>query len=314
MKLLESVKIERFRGIREGAIEGLEQVNVLVGRNNSGKSTVAEAIIRASSYMAAGEGGKLDDTLGRPRHRFWQINRQEPKNPNQLWFRGETTHNVLIKLQSESNAGSYVISGDIEEGARGALSVDLVSGATAFLPSMGHQSGDEKKLWPALLLPRADKKLTRAMSDIFEMPALEAIQQLPDGILWLLFEDFSVPLDSQGDGARSVLRCLMPLALLENTLYIIEEPEVHQHAGALGRFAKAVCELGKERNVQLIITTHSLECVNAFLDGADLSQSTSALFHLSLEDGKLGARKLTADEVRSLTDLGTDVRKLDLYA
>ena len=47
MLLLESIEIHNFRGIENGRVEGLAEVNVFVGRNNSGKSTVVEAVMRA---------------------------------------------------------------------------------------------------------------------------------------------------------------------------------------------------------------------------------------------------------------------------
>ena len=43
--MLSSLEIKNFKGIREGKISGLAQVNVLVGRNNSGKSTVLDALL-----------------------------------------------------------------------------------------------------------------------------------------------------------------------------------------------------------------------------------------------------------------------------
>ncbi len=38
MRRIDSVTLENFRGIREGAVTGLVDVNILVGRNNSGKT------------------------------------------------------------------------------------------------------------------------------------------------------------------------------------------------------------------------------------------------------------------------------------
>ncbi|MFS8066880.1 MAG: AAA family ATPase, partial [Byssovorax sp.] len=42
--MLTGVKIENFRGVSEGGVEGLAPISILVGPNNSGKSTVLEAI------------------------------------------------------------------------------------------------------------------------------------------------------------------------------------------------------------------------------------------------------------------------------
>ena len=42
--LLSSVQIENYRSIRSVNLEGMSQVNVLVGRNNVGKSTILDAL------------------------------------------------------------------------------------------------------------------------------------------------------------------------------------------------------------------------------------------------------------------------------
>ena len=45
---LKAIQINRFRGIREENVHDFADVNLLVGRNNSGKSTVVEAIHRVA--------------------------------------------------------------------------------------------------------------------------------------------------------------------------------------------------------------------------------------------------------------------------
>ncbi|HMV69068.1 MAG TPA: AAA family ATPase [Myxococcota bacterium] len=42
--MLRVLSIENFRGIRELGLDGLGRVNLLVGRNNSGKTSVLEAV------------------------------------------------------------------------------------------------------------------------------------------------------------------------------------------------------------------------------------------------------------------------------
>src|SRR5439155_6847674 len=133
-------------------------------------------------------------------------------------------------------------------------------------------------------------------NDIFNME-VEQLQLLPDQRLLVLFSDYSLPLDVQGDGARAALRCLMMLANLQGTLFILEEPECHQHPGSLERFALAICRQAKEQDVQLLISTHSADCVRSFLNGSQEVGSESAVFHLKLENGLLDARRLDAETV-----------------
>jgi len=44
MKLLQSIKIKNFRGFENLEIDGFNQINLLIGKNNSGKSSILEAI------------------------------------------------------------------------------------------------------------------------------------------------------------------------------------------------------------------------------------------------------------------------------
>ncbi len=75
-----------------------------------------------------------------------------------------------------------------------------------------------------------------------------------------------------------------------------------------------MCNLAKVNEVQLIVSTHSGECVRAFMKAAEGAKSSAAVFHLSLTDGIQTARRLDPDAVQTLTDTGVDVRFLDLYS
>lgn len=197
---------------------------------------------------------------------------------------------------------------------------DVISAATRFgrtavtyRPPDASNITIEAKLWPQLLGDRSDKRLASALNDVFGTNA-ESFQLLPSGKLIVLFENHSVPLDAQGDGTRAAMRCLMLLTALKQTLFILEEPECHQHPGSLEKFALAVCKLAKQNEVQLMISTHSGECVKAFLKAAEAANSEGAVFHLSLTDGVQTARRLDTEAVETLQNTGIDVRFLDLYS
>ena len=51
--MLRSLEIQNFKGIKQGKLEDLAQVNILVGRNNSGKSTILDALVMMRSAVVA---------------------------------------------------------------------------------------------------------------------------------------------------------------------------------------------------------------------------------------------------------------------
>lgn len=53
MKKISKLKIDRFRGIRDLEIENLTQVNLIVGDNNCGKTSMLEALQFLRSGSAA---------------------------------------------------------------------------------------------------------------------------------------------------------------------------------------------------------------------------------------------------------------------
>jgi AAA15 family ATPase/GTPase len=65
---IQSISIQNFRGIRESELKDFADVNVFVGRNNSGKTTVLEAISRLAT-------GNEMAILGEQVNSYWQNSR-----------------------------------------------------------------------------------------------------------------------------------------------------------------------------------------------------------------------------------------------
>lgn len=57
--MISSIKIKAFRGVKEGQLDGLGPINILVGPNNSGKSTCLEAVALIGSAGNALQVAKL---------------------------------------------------------------------------------------------------------------------------------------------------------------------------------------------------------------------------------------------------------------
>lgn len=112
-----------------------------------------------------------------------------------------------------------------------------------------------------------------------------------------------------GDGIRTFLQVALNLATLRGGLVLIEEPETHQHPGAIRRTAKVLLAAVR-RGVQVVVTTHSLELIDDVLDEADDDDlARLALFNLALRDGELRSARYSGTDVAfARTELERDLR------
>lgn len=310
-----SIEVSRFRGIREGKVRDLADVNVVVGRNNSGKSTVAEAICLLAHFT---DGSK--DVFGRDRAAQWADQRNQVAGFSPpCWYRADLSQPIQLSATTDAPGEASTLAVEIS-GAQSdplfnvkkqSLPRPFLRSITAFFPS-DFRWRFELILWGALLNSRKDKLLVAALRRVFGVD-LEQLVWTPQGELMLAYPDHAVNLDLHGDGMRAALRCLMVIASLDGGFLVLEEPENHHHPESLRQFARAVCELARIQKVQLWINTHSVECVDAFLAAAKESEREAALYSFRLNDGLLDARRFSADAVEELQASGTDPRYLDLY-
>jgi AAA15 family ATPase/GTPase len=115
-------------------------------------------------------------------------------------------------------------------------------------------------------------------------------------VLYLNYSDFSHPADLAGDGIRLLLRMTFHLAALPGAAVLLEEPETHMHPGAIRQVATAIFGAVR-RGVQVILTTHSLELVDALLETSTESElDLMSIYRLRLKDGMLESHRRTGRE------------------
>lgn len=124
----------------------------------------------------------------------------------------------------------------------------------------------------------------------------------------------SIPINLMGDGTLNIIEFLVYLCVAENKLFLIEEPENDIHPEALKKLLNLVIE--KSANNQFIITTHS-NIVMKYLG----SEEYTKIFHLALSNGsnipKTSIREVgvSTEERRAiLEELGYDLFDYDIWS
>jgi AAA15 family ATPase/GTPase len=80
-------------------------------------------------------------------------------------------------------------------------------------------------------------------------------------------EKYEVPYESMGDGFKTIVGILWELHAGSGTkeVLLLEEPERHMHPGYVYNVVDQMIELVKQLDLQLFITTHNTDLIEAFL-------------------------------------------------
>jgi predicted ATPase len=332
--VISSVDIKGFRGIREGTIKDLTPLVVLVGPNGAGKSTAIEAILVGGSPLTAEaivqvvrrheaggagprwllwKGGvateqtqiKVATSGGKHRECQLSLNRGVPEGQTQILY-------SIIENGSSRGSG-YIL---------GIKNKYLSNSPTGFLPLDGLQEVNLAEGYQTQFQRPLHSLFTKSVSlgrrgqakeiikDVFpDVTNVEILTENDEPILHLVFDEYSVPASLAGDGIQSLLRLTLELGASSGGAALLEEPEVHQHPGAIRQSARAILAAVR-RNIQVIMTTHSLELIDALLaESLDEDLKQLSVYRLVLKEGILKSSRLPGPQVAfARTEIEDDLR------
>jgi AAA domain, putative AbiEii toxin, Type IV TA system len=325
LAVITSIEIEGLRGIKHGKLDGLAPLSILTGPNGCGKSTVLDAIRighASDPLTAVGEVVKRHATLrfgarwlfrdqnasvvvGRPDAWKTELSLREASDPKhqatseRLLARGskkpflEVTcknrqwwddHWVTICSNNEFESPMNVPETNVRL-------IDTGSPRPLHLAfSNAYRQGRKTEF---------TEVLKTLIADLESIDIATEDDGTPTGTptLHLARRGYAVPAAASGDGIQAILQLALELAW-EESCALIEEPEVFQHPRSIWQIAKIL--LGSvRRGKQIVLTTHSLELIDALIDQAAAPDIEKiALFNMVLRDGELVSSRLSGEEVK----------------
>ncbi len=250
--MLENIHIQNFRCFEDFKAEGFERINLIGGKNNSGKTCLLEALATFSYNYTFGDvmalrGGDLlkfhNKNIGEKvigKHLLIKINR--------INFQNVTIENENILLHEGHNNLIFI-----------GPNFELPNNSTINLLKNIIDSEVKNKLISILKIIDNHIEDIRVSSDENEI------------LISQYHQDFQ-PINLFGDAIKKTLKYFVPFLETARTkdikngvaYLLIDEIENGLHYTAHEEFWQHIFRLSKELNVQVFATTHSLEMIKAF--------------------------------------------------
>lgn len=317
---IKDITIHQFKGIDDVVLNDCQRVNALVGKNNSGKSTILHALDLAGLAL----------TL-----RTW--NTFQPKREIRDLFR---------------KIGAFEIGLVYEDGQRVS-----VRSSPQFEPQLDPQPTDEQRFRALLIEPaagfalgqqshrtprytmeqisernftnvtgldmmfayqfysgRGERGLTQAgyqalIKEILQyFPELDQVvsSRTEDDLATLTYEEYGRTLDIlyAGTGLKHFIDVLLKITLSGSPVVLIDEPELGLHPSLQRRFLEYLHSLAKKKNLQIFLATHSPVILNY--------GEIAAVYRVINEGGVRRAVHVPRDAMHTvLGDLG--IRPSDIF-
>jgi len=344
--MLTNFTIHAFRQLRDLNLQDLGKVNLLIGGNSSGKTSVLESI---ALFCRPLDSLELINTARRREIKSsreslldgvrWLFP-QRDADPLDPYFGGEVAFagtglfqkSVTVSFegqlsdadygsgsQSDEDESSDSLPAEAFENRRGAqismkcetMQQTLIGGNDVREHSfelwederyVSRAPVEAPQLPVATLSPVSHRveliqtrQLSEAILDNAEFSIIEALRLIDSDIddlkviarsgisptLWVHHKHggFS-PVSTLGDGTRRVLTMALQLHSIRGGMLLIDEIETAIHKDALGRVFKWLINACRAFNVQLFVTTHSLEAIDALLSAVEGHEEDISAYRL----------------------------------
>lgn len=296
--LINNLDIKEFRGIKK-CNKKLEfsKFNVLIGRNNSGKS----AIIGALSLFPNPEEKGMLPLIGRTRFDNLELFFHHADSAQMIYaYSGKAEleyNNGELKIEIRRDAWNY---SPKKEKNRNKIISALISGDNEI---MQHFYNTIKERHEEIIKSGAHVRVAKAISECVSdnyteiYPETMRIRKvLPSG------NAHYIRIEDLGDGAKKAIEVMLLLELIKPKIVLWDDFETSAHPSLLRMLLSWLCK----KEWQVFLSTHSIDVLYQLLE---IRPENSKIIQLSKdEEDALSHKDLELEEIERIMETGNDPR------
>jgi predicted ATPase len=318
-KHITEISIENFRGFKKLELSGLKAVNLIVGQNNAGKTSLLEALaILAEPSQVARMPELLRAKSGDVNKRYfrWLVRDSEGVDQAVLRGSGGRFSNELVLNKSVPR---------VENGSTERIHQSSHLYATARTPvnhlrvrviSVHHSTpSDLVKSFGNAVRKREGEDLVHSILKAVDPRILRVrVDPVEEGNIISVDIGLteSIPLSQVGQGVYRLVEVLSDLIGETPQICIIDEIENGIHHTVLKQIWRGLAEISSKLGVQVFATTHSDECLEAadqvFFSEDPANKREFALIQLMRVKGDVVGRVLDEAKVDAALENEIELR------
>ncbi len=310
--VLDSLELHNYRGFRHLVVEQLGRVNLIVGKNNVGKTSLLEAIELYVSQEGSNSSVPVDQVTVRRDEEFpdWRS----------VQCRG-------VPAQSPVEIGPHKgipfdADGDIYvRPAKKMLRLwsahPAWNGSPLVTIHAGGLSTDRLiAFWDKIAVSIYEEQVINALRIIEPRVERVAIAVVENGQrrgkrspkVRLQGDTFPVALRSLGEGMVRLFGLALALVNVPGGVLLVDEIENGFHYSVQPDVWKLIFYLASELNIQVFATTHSQDCVRAFQEAATAHPQVGVLVRLGHRKGDVVASIYDEEDLTAAVEEAVEVR------
>ena len=278
--MINELTLSNFRGFGSLELKGLKRVNLIVGHNNTGKTSLLEGVLLVSDPNAFSQlPGVFRPAQGNPNLRFFRwLVKDGSQNKDTVLSRKSDKELEAIKILMRGN-GHPQLGGSVPPEFFGPIANQL---GGLFLYSTRNQLGLVCKtvsvqhrdinflvtlIGKAYRKKGAEESLQKILADIDSRIKKVRIDPGEDAEGNQIIVDIGlselVPLSQVGQGVFRVTAILADIIGEQPDVLLIDEIENGLHHSVMAQVWAGLAAIAENLNVQIFATTHSGECLQA---------------------------------------------------